>query len=148
MNILNLLKDTKIAKSNATVSGTTTITYDVDMAGFDSVLFVTTLGTTNAGNYLKCGQDTDSAYGTVADLTGTKVTPTGANPAAAMLNIHQPTKRYLRFSVVRGSASTIGEAYVIQYNAKQPLPIDNNLGASGSSVQFVESHVSPAEGTA
>lgn len=142
MNLSNGIKITKVKAAEAT--GTTEVLSDaVDMQGYEGVLFFTTVGSFNAGNYIKAKQDTDSGMATAADLEGSKVTPT-ANGEVAWLDIYRPQERYVQLSVIRaGATTTVGEIYALQYESRKQV-VDNNVTDTiiGSLL------VSPDEGTA
>lgn len=124
---MNLHTDVKIDKlANATATGTSTIAFtSIDMAEYDNCLILLSLGSFNAGNYVKLGQDTDSALGTIADLAGSKITPIADN-GAIVIAVERPTLRYLGLSAVRaGATSTISVVWVIRWNGKAPLPLTN-----------------------
>ena len=112
------------------------------MEGYEGVVFVAHLGTSNAANGVKAQQDTASGMGSAADLEGTQVLLDGTEETAA-LEIIKPRERYVRAVVVRGVSTTVGAVYAIQYGATT-LPVDNDSSTDNSA----ESHVSPAEGTA
>lgn len=140
---MNLGKNTKVTKviaAAAAGTGTTNGT-ELDMAGFDGVLFVGgAMGTANAGNYLKCQQDTATGMGSAADLEGTKITPS-TNAYAVKVDLYRPLERYVRIVAVRGASSTLGDVYAIQYQGRKP-PYTDATGIEA------ETHISPAEGTA
>lgn len=142
MNLSNGIKITKVKDASAT--GTTEVLSNVvDMVGYEGVLFFTTIGSFNAGNYIKGQQDTDVAMGTVADLSGSKVVAT-ANNEVVWLDIYRPQERYVRVSAIRaGATTTLGEIYALQYESRKQV-VDNNVAGTiiGSLL------VSPDEGTA
>jgi hypothetical protein len=141
----SLLKCAKITKVlGATATGTTTInTTEVDMANFESVAFLASIGTANAGNGLKMQQDVVTGMAGAADLLGTQVLCNGTGTSLLTENI-KPRERFVRASVIRaGATTTIDAVYAIQWGART-MPIDNNV----TNAQAAESHVSPAEGTA
>lgn len=118
----------------------------VDMKGFRGVAFI--VGAAGGEDFstwaIKAQQDTDSAFGTAADLLGTSKTfSTVASPSTdgiAVLEIVEPTERYVRpvITVPNVSTAKIAFCIAIKYGAEE-LPVSGNVG---------ELHVSPAEGTA
>lgn len=137
----NLIKDIKITKvaAGGVSAGTAVNSTSVDMAGFEGVIFVGTMATVNAANFINAAQCEDDS--TFLDLLGSKVVPT-VNANTYVLDVYKPTDRYVRLEMDRGGANTAyGDIFAIQYGARvkpttQPTTVDN------------EAHVSPAEGTA
>jgi hypothetical protein len=114
----------------------------VDMQDYEGVAFVLVTANTEAGAYtLKAQQDSDSAFGTAADLLGTStaLTSSGSLNKVGVLDIKTPQEQYVRSIVtVPNLTSAQGVAVIaIRYGAKK-LPVSNTG----------EYHVSPAEGTA
>ena len=116
----------------------------IDMQGFEGVLFVTRFGTANDGNFIKVQQGALPDLSDAVDLKGTKVV-SGTDPSneVCAIDIYKPTKRYLRLHATRGTSSTLGDTYAIQYQARKAPPVS---ALSGTLV--IETHVSPEEGTA
>lgn len=129
----------------AQTAGTGAVTSDIiDMAGFEGVLFLTRFGTAAANNSVKVQQDSAAAMGSAADLEGTSVV-SGADPSneAIYVDVYKPQERYVKLYVTRGTSSTLGEIWAIQYgcrNAPQTHAVSGTLTG--------EAHVSPDEGTA
>ncbi len=135
---MNLLKNCKLTLVKAaTASGTSQVDASLDMNGYDGVVFIGSVATQAAGNFAKCAHSADNS--TFADLAGTKrITSTNGNAFA--LEIAVPLKRYLRVSVVRGTATAVGDIYAIQYKGrKAPAIQDATIDAL--------TVVSPSEGT-
>jgi hypothetical protein len=141
---MNLSANVKIRKVKAaSTADTSAVNSDVvDMSGYSGVMFFTTIGTANAGNYIKAQQDTDAAMGTAADLTGTKVVA-AADTQVTWLDIFRPLERYVRVVVTRGASTTVGDIYAILYDAANK-PCDNLV----DDVIIGELYASPVEGTA
>lgn len=141
-----LSKHVKLSLAKAAQSAATTaITSDViDMQGFEGVLFITRFGTANDGNFIKVQQGDESNLSDAADLKGTKVV-SGTDPSneVCAVDIYKPTKRYLRLHATRGTSSTLGDTYAIQYQARKAPPVSVLAGTL-----VIETHVSPEEGTA
>ena len=114
-----------------------------DMAGYEGVVFLATCRRGEAATLtLKAQQDTDSAYGTAADLVGTGVSmviATGTDGFAA-LEIKNPKERYVRPAVVVPNLGTARAVAImsIRYGAKYRPETNSDM----------ELHVNPAEGTA
>ncbi|RKN86748.1 hypothetical protein [Paenibacillus ginsengarvi] len=143
MNLSNGIKITKCAASAA--DGTTAINGAVlDMTGFEGVLFITAIGTANAGNILKAQIGAAADGSDAADLAGTKVVAT-ANGQTVWLDVYRadPNQKYIRPVVVRGASTVVGEIYALQYESRKQV-VNNNVANTiiGKLV------VSPYEGTA
>lgn len=141
---MNLSKNVKLIKVKAgQATGTTAVDSDViDMAGYEGVLFFGTIATANAGNYMKAQQDSVIGMGTAVDLAGSKVTA-AADASVVWLDVHRPTKRFVRVEIVRGLTTVTGDIYAIQYNGRK-LP-ETNLTLNSLIGLLL---VSPSEGTA
>lgn len=143
MNLSNGVKITKVAAASSagtsTINGTT-----VDMTGFEGVLFVTTIGTANAGNIFKAqiGEKADGSD--AADLEGSAVVAEGSG-SVVWLDIYRadPSQKYIRPVVVRGASTTVGEIYAIQYESRKQV-VGNNI----ENTIIGKLLVNPYEGTA
>jgi len=108
----------------------------LDMTGFDSVLFVVKLGTSNAGNFAKAQEDSVIGFGGVQDLLGTK----SAGQKTLLVDVQRPVKQFVRCAVIRAGANTTVDSVVaIQYNARN-LPI-----VQAATVALAQA-MAPAEG--
>jgi len=138
-----LSENVKITKIKAyQAANTTTITSDeVDMEGFEGVIFIADGGTAAANTGIKGRQDTATGMGTADDLEGTS-NLSDATQTDMVLDIFRPQERFLDCQVLRGTSTTIEAVWAIQYGAKK-APVDNETTA-----QAYELHVSPDEGTA
>lgn len=140
-NFLNRNKLVKVA--DVAASATTAVTSAiVDTAGYQGVVFFTSLSTANATNTIKVQQSATNATDDMADLAGTSVS-SGTTDEDLIVEVHKPEKRYLQVVVSRGAATTVENIWACLYG--------NALGASVNSVagtQKAELHVTPAEGTA
>lgn len=115
-----LSKNIKITKVKAGASSATTevVSDAVDMQGYEGVLFITTIATANAGNYLKAQQADVAAMTNAVDLAAKKIVA-AEDAQAVWLDIYRPTKRYITANVVRAAATTTGDIYAIQYGGKK-----------------------------
>ena len=145
---MNLSQNVKIRKVKAySGAATSAVTSDeVDMLGYDGVVFLTTIAVANAGNYVKAQQDTVTGMGSAADLLGTKIVPT-ANNEPVWLDIYKPLERFLCLVVTRTSSSACGEIYAIQYCGRIK-PEGATVANVVTDTVIGELHVSPIEGTA
>lgn len=139
MNQPNLLDNTKIqvVKVSQASAGTAVVSDSVDMANYEGVVFVTSLGTANAGNSVNAAQSSnDSDFD---DLAGTSQVP-ASNGDEVLVDIYRPRERYVRLEVDRSGANTTVESIIaILYGPRR---------SPQTSIATQETHVSPAEGTA
>lgn len=137
---MGLFHDIKVTTVPAVASGTTTISGSaVDMSGFDGVCFIIRLGTPATNNNIRV-QQCDTSTGTFADLVGTKMGDNSTD-TPLLVEVLKPSKQFVRYQVVRGTASTIDIAVTQQYRGKQRPVV--HAGAAQH-----ERHLSPLEGTA
>lgn len=137
---MNFLKnfEVKQVKAPQASAGTAVTSSAVDCGDCEGVIFLTVLGTSNSGNFLKLQQDTASGMGSAADLKGTKYVPQ-SDDEIAYLDVYQPREQYVRLHITRGGTNTdTGQIIAIKYDKKKK-PLTNAKG---------EFHHSPAEGTA
>jgi hypothetical protein len=123
---------------NTTVYGS-----GVDMTGYSGVVFIATVAKGEIATYsLKAQQDTDAAYGTAADLTGTAVSfaIAVATDGFAFLEIQDPQERYVRPALVAPDVATARQASIVAIRYGKARGQDTNSDG--------EKHVMPAEGTA
>ncbi len=116
------------------ITGTT-----LDMSCFDSVVFITNIGTANAGNYLTLQDGDVSTLTDAADVDGSKVIA-ATNGGVIALEIVKPKKRYIKPYVTRGASTTAGAVYAIQFNGKKNPQTNTRSG------YVTEQHISPADG--
>ena len=144
---MNLSKNVKITKVKvATVAGTSAINSDsVDMAGYEGVLFFTTVLAITSGGLQSINGAQSSDDSNFDDLLGSKVTiADDDDDQTFFLDIYRPEDRYVRLEVARATQnSAFGEIYAIRYGARE-LPVDNNV----TDLVTGEQHSSPIEGTA
>ncbi len=139
----NLSQNVKVTKVHAYegAAGSDHNTDILDMASWDGVMWIGSIGTAAANNGIKAQQDTDVAGGTMADLEGTKIL-SDATQTDFVLDLYRPTERYVRAVIIRGTSTTIESVWAIQYRGRK-APVENDTTA-----QAHEVHASPAEGTA
>ena len=139
---MNLFNDAKVVLAKAAaVAGTSAVESDViDTANFEGAAFIGSIGTANAGNFVKLQQGDASDGSDMADLTGTKLV-TGDDGDSYLADVYRPRKRYVRAVVTRGASTTSGDIYAILYSGRE-CPVSH-----GSTIDS-EMHTSPEEGTA
>ena len=144
----DMFKDAKIERvMNGVAAGQAANTgTEVDMQGYDSVLFIGCFGAITATGTItmKAQQDTATGMATAADLLGTAVAmDSDDDNRMLLLNLFRPRERFVRVIVTTATANGVIDSVVaIKYNARS-LPI-----TQGTDVAAGESHASPAEGTA
>ena len=113
---MNLSKNVKITlvKAAEVSAGTAINSDEVDMSGFDGVLFVGSIATYNAGNLANAAQSSVSG-GTFLDLLGTGKLPGDSGDSFA-IDVYKPGDQFVRCEVDRSGANTaVGDIYAIQY---------------------------------
>lgn len=140
-NFLSRVKLLKV-KDHSTAATSAVESDIVDTAGYDGVVFVTSLGTANATNTMKIQQSATNATDDMTDLTGTSVS-SGTTDEDLIVEVRQPTDRYLRAVVSRGASSTCESIWAILYGKGGNIAANSVAGT-----QIAEIHASPAEGTA
>lgn len=121
-------------------SGTAAITTDVvDMAGYREVVFLGSITTKNAGNFVNLQEDSASNGATLADLAGTKA---ASNKTYFKVGLVRPLKRYVAAKITRGVATATGPVWAILFKSRA-API-----TSAATDLDEETHVSPIAGTA
>ena len=138
---MNLSENCKVilAKAGAAAATTAVTTDVIDMAGFREIVFVGSITTKNAGNYVNLQEDSVAAGTSLADLAGTKI---AANENYFKIGLVRPKKRYVALKVTRTVSSATGDIWAILFKARK-API-----ASGSATLKEETHVSPDAGAA
>jgi len=119
------VKITKIADHSA--AGTGTVTSDeLDMAGFDSVIFLTSVGTAAADNVLTLHESLASA-GEAASAA--LLASDAASTEDLVLDVFwNPAYRYAKAVVTRGTSSTCESIWAIQYNARTKSQDNSTVG--------------------
>lgn len=134
--------------SNAVAAGTTDIDPTaIDMDGYDSVCFIVQFGAITAGavTSVKAQQSSDNGVGDAfADLAGTaQAVADDDDNKAFIIDINRPSERYVKPYVDRATQNAVVESIIaIQYCARN-VPV-----AQPASIGGIETHNSPAEGTA
>ena len=146
--MMNLAQNVKITRAlNAVAAGQTVQNGAViDMANFEGVVFIAALGTLASGAVtgIKAQQGNQANLSDAADLAGTAVSIADTEDNELLvLDIYRPAERYVRAVVTRGTADAVIDGVIaIQYGARV-LPVTQDTTVAG-----IETHVSPAEGTA
>lgn len=123
MNKSNELKMTLVKAAQA--AGTSAVTSDViDMQGYDGVIFISRIGTANAGNYLKVQQGSLNPISDAVDLAAKKIVA-AANDQAVWVDVYRPTDRYLQAVMVRGVSTASGDIFAIRYGGRKRAEVNN-----------------------
>ena len=143
MNLSRFGKVTRV--SNAAAAATTDVTSSsVDMQGFDSVTFYVAMGAIVSGAATSIHAEQSADDSSFADLAGTNITIADDDDnQVAILEIEQPSDRYLRVVVDRATQNaTVDSIIAVQTKAnKEPVTHDS------STVVGSEYHLAPDEGT-
>lgn len=148
--MLTFGEETKLTRvSNAVAAGTTDVnSASVDMQGFDAVAFVVAFGTITAGaaTSIKVQQSSDDGSADDwTDLEGTGVTVADDDDnQIAVVDVTHPSKRHLRCVVDRGTQNAVVDGIVAVQYRPDSVPTTHDA----ATVVGVETHATPAEGTA
>lgn len=136
---MNLSENCKVLMVKAAQSaGTDAIVTDVvDMAGYREVVFLGSITTKHADNFVNLQEG--SASTSLADLAGTKA---ASNKTYFKVGLVRPLKRYVAAKITRGSETATGPVWAILFKARQ-API-----TSAAADLDEETHLSPIAGTA
>lgn len=126
----SLLKNAKITRvANASAAAQTAVAGTIlDMQGFDSVLFIASLGDVSDTCVLTLAaqQNTANSATGMAALAGTATftaDATSADNKLLALDVRYPRERYVRAYLTRTTANAVVDSITaIQYNAKD-LPV-------------------------
>lgn len=145
----NALKDSQyFSVMDNQATGTTTVSSTtVDLAGFDSVEFVTKLGAIDATSVVtvKVQQGALSDGSDASDLKDTAIKPADTDDDKLVVHdIHRPEKQFLRVQILRATANAEVDSVTARlYNARTKPTTQATADVAGS-----EFHLSPIEGTA
>lgn len=132
------VKLTKVSDYAATATTAVTSTA-VDMQGYDSVLFITSIGTAATTNtmHVEGGQDNTN----FTDMASTDLS-VGSSDEDLWIDVKGTTNRYMRVVVDRDKTTTCESIWAIQYDARS-VPVDNTTAGT----IYGEKHVRPIAGT-
>ena len=136
---MNLSENCKVLMVKAAQESSTDdiVTELVDMAGYREVVFLGSITTKHAGNFVNLQEDSASTGNTLADLAGTKC---ASNKTYFKLGLIRPRKRYVSAKITRGVATATGPVWAILFKSRA-API-----ASAATDLDEETHVSPIAG--
>lgn len=144
----NLSKNAKVSSALDYASGSADRTgATLDMQGWDGVLMIVKFAAIadTAVTKIKAQQGEASDMSDAADLAGTGIDVAGDDDNQIfIIDIYRPRERYVRLYVDKDASNATAESAVyIQYKGRKG-PVDNNV----ANAVTVETHISPAEGTA
>ena len=129
-----LSDDVKITKvKDHSAANTTDVTSDeLDMAGYDAVLFLTSFGTAAANNLVTMHDSAVSGSGFAATVA---LKASGTSDEDVLLDVHQPVQRYVKLVGSRGTSSTLESIWAIQYRARAKA-ITNAISGTMATAKF------------
>jgi len=121
-----LTENVKLTKVSDYASANTTdvTSAEVDMAGWDGVVFITSYATAAANNLMHAEQDTATGMGSAADLEGSEVDLSGASDEDQWIDLFQPRERFVRVVAQRGTSAALESIWAIQYRGRN-VPVTN-----------------------
>lgn len=133
---------------NAVAAGTSTQTSSaVDLAGYQGVRFIVTLGAITATGVPQIkASDCDTSGGSYADIAGslgTAFTASTDDNKVWVLDIYRPTKRYIKCIVLRTTANAVIDSIVAELYDGKVQPSTDDTTVLGRKLL-----VSPIDGTA
>jgi len=137
MAIHGLSKNARIITVHAGTTASATTTLDssvIDMAGYESIMLIGSVGSTAADNGMDLLVSTSSSTAQAEDVLNSRVS--AANSTGLLLDVARfpAGKRYAFGRYVRGNtANTAGKMVAVQYNQRR-APVDN----ATSTVQAVQ----------
>lgn len=139
-----LLQDIKVTKiSDPTSAGSTDVESDIlDMAGYETVVFMTSFGTAATDNTFKARGAATNSSAALADLAGTLTAP-GASDEDVSECLVRPQLRFVQAYVTRGTSTTVGDIWAVQFGARY-RPVTNTIAGTILTKTVVE----PIAGTA
>lgn len=112
----------------AVAAGTSTQTSSaVDTTGYESTIFLASVGTAAVDNILSVEASSNGSTGWAA-VTGAAVTP-GASDGVQWVEVVRSATRYLRASIARGTSTTVEAVWCIQGNASE-APVSNSTAGT------------------
>lgn len=146
----NLSKNAKISQAITPAAGVAAQTAinstSVDMQGFESVLFILTMGAITAGGAQSINAAQSADDSSFADLEDTGQTIADDDDGNVFyIDVVKPIDRYVRLEVARATQdSVVASCEAIQYGTPSARKTPTTHGSTVSG----ELHVSPDEGTA
>jgi len=135
-----LTDDVKVTKlaDHAAANTTDVTSAELDMAGFDGVLFLTSFSSAAANNLVTV-HGCASSGGSFAATTCTCAS--GTSDEDVVVDVKEPSTRYLKLVASRGTSSTLESIWAIQYSARSK-PQTSDLAGTAQVNQYL---TSPAE---
>lgn len=122
------VKITKLADHSA--ANTTDVTSaELDMVGFEGVVFLTSFGSAAANNLVTVhGSNTSGAEAATTTTCGS-----GTSDEDVIVDVMRPSFRYLKLVASRGTSSTLESIWAIQYGARSKSQTSDVSGTSNVS---------------
>lgn len=138
---MNLSENCKVvlAKAGQATATTAVATDVIDMSGYREIMFIGSIATKDAANFVNLQEDSTSTGGTLEDLAGTKM---AAGENYFKTGLIMPRKRYVALKVTRGVTTATGDIWAILFKGR------TGAVESASTVLKEETHISPVAGTA
>lgn len=114
-NLLYLSDDVKITKiaDHSTAATSDVTSAEIDMLGYDGVLFLTSFGTAAANNLVTL----HDAATTGAEAATVALKASGTSDEDVVLDVLHP-KRFCKLVASRGTSSTLESIWAIQYRGR------------------------------
>lgn len=114
-NLLFLSDDVKVTKiADHTTAGTTAVTSaEIDMLGYDGVMFLTSFGTAAANNLVTL----HDSLATGEEAATVALKASGTSDEDVVLDVLHP-KRFCKLVASRGTSSTLESIWAIQYRGR------------------------------
>lgn len=128
-----LSDNVKITKlKDHTTAGTSDVTSDeLDMAGYDGVLFLTSFGTAASNNKITMHQSASPS----GEAASVGLISSGSSDEDTVLDVQHPAYRYVTLVATRGTSSTLESIWAIQYRARA-VPPTNAVSGTMAVGQF------------
>lgn len=107
------VKITKLA-DHSTANTTDVTSAELDMAGFEGVVFVSSFGTAAANNLVTVHGSATSG----AEAATTTTCGSGTSDEDVIVDVFRPSFRYLKLVASRGTSSTLESIWAIQYGPR------------------------------
>ncbi len=132
-----LTDNCKLAKiaDHAAANTTDVTSAELDMAGFEGVVFFTSFGTAAANNLITvhgCATSGGSFAATTA------LVASGTSDEDVILDVRAPSTRYLKLVASRGTSTTCESMWALQYNARSKSQ-SSDLSGTANVAQFTTS---------
>ena len=147
MAMVNGLDEVKISTAlNYSSASTALAGTTLDMSGWQGVLMVVKMAaiTSGAATSIKAQSDSDSAFGSAQDITGTSITiADDDDDQVFIIDLRHVPERYVRVYLSRATQAAACDGIYIQYGPDS-RPVTNDV----TNYVTTETHIWEAVGTA